>query len=233
MNYDCHLEVSSLTPRKDVSDYLSRSKPSGVVYVQKGTDYRSRSEWMTHMSGTSGACGVAMVSPYDSNDGFARLASLGVCGARLTVSGASSAAQVQQQIYSLHEALPRPWHIELEATVGTASLLAPLLARTDRVFCLLPILARGAVSHATLRKVLWWLDMGNAYVKFTSPLVEEHPGSIFELICRSTPDRVVLGTGEPTHHLNAPWLEDEFISPEQADDNARRLYPFFRANQMH
>lgn len=233
MNYDCHLEVSSLTPRKTVSDYLSRSKPSGVVYVQKGADHRSRSEWLDHMNDFSGSCGVAMVNPYDSHDGFTQLASLGVCGARFAVNGPTSLKNIQEQLLSLHEALPASWHIEFESTWTTAGVLAPLLARMDRVFCLTPQHAKSGVSDAALKKVLWWLDMGNAYIKFTCARMEQSPDPIYKQVCRSTPDRVVVGSGEPTPHLEALWLEEDFISAEQADDNAQRLYPFFRARQIH
>ena len=233
MNYDCHLEVSCLTPRKTVSDYLSRSKPSGVVYVQKGADHRSRCEWIDHMNGLSGSCGVAMVNPYDSQDGFSQLASLGVCGARFAENGPTSLRSIQEQLVDLHVALPANWHIEFESTWTTAGLLAPLLARMGRIFCLTPRNAKSDASDAALQKVLWWLDMGNAYVKFTCARMEQCRDQIYKQVCRSTPDRVVVGSGEPTPYVEALWMNEDFISPEQADSNAQRLYPFFRARQIH
>ena len=233
MPYDCHLEVSSLTPRERVSAYLSQSKPTGVVYVQKGTDHRSRSEWLKHMGGAHRACGVVVVDPYDANDGFARLTSLGVCGALLVEKGPVSAVQLHEQIRRLHEALPRHWHLELELPWITAAALAPLLVRTDRVFCLTPQPTRAGLSSAVASRLLWWLDMGNAYVKFTGAHVEECAGSMHWQVCRSTPDRVVVGGGETLPLRHTLWWDEDLISLEQADDNAQRLYPFFRTRPIH
>lgn len=233
MPYDCHLEVSSLTPRDRVSAYLSHSKPTGVVYVQKGTDHRSRSEWMDHMSGPHKACGVAVVDPCDAHDGFARLTSLGVCGALVLGRGSTSTAQWHEQIRQLHEALPRHWHMELELPWVAAAALAPLLARTDRMFCLTPQPTPACLSSAVASRVLWWLDMGNAYVKFTGPHVKECAGSMHGQILRNTPDRVVVGGGETLPWRHARWWDEDFISLEQADENAQRLYPFFRTRPIH
>lgn len=233
MRYDCHLEVCSLTPRERVSAYLTHRKPSGVVYVQKGTDHRSRSAWMSLMGAGHGACGVVQLDPCDSNDGFAQLASMGVCAVLLAVRGSVSADRVHEQIRRLHDVLPRQWHIELEAPWATAALLAPLLARTDRVFCVTPPPTPDGANHAALTRMLWWLDMGNAYVKFTCAHVEECAARWVLQVCRSAPDRVVVGGGERLPRRPSVWWLGDSIPPQQVDDNARRLYPFFSTRPMH
>lgn len=233
MNYDCHLEVGSLTPRDQVASHLRRWRPSGVVFVQKGADPRSRSEWMAHMDGVSEACGVAMVTPYDGHDGFVHLTSLGVCGAFHPVTGTGPLSSTHDDILRLHDALPRHWHIELDMTWTVAARLAPLLARVDRTFCLTPQFTRTGVTDSAERQVLWWFDIGNAYLKLTHVQVEAGPQSLNLLVCRHTPDRVVFGSGEAQVGADAWWFEERFISPDQADDNAKRLYPFFKNLPVH
>lgn len=233
MNYDCHLEVGSLTPRDQVAQHLRRWKPSGVVFVQKGSDLRSRAEWVTHMKSVRGACGVAMVTPYDGHDGFDQLASLGVCGAFLPVMATVPVARIHDEVLRLHEALPRHWHIEIDLSWNMAARLASFLARMDRTFCLTPQFIRAGISDHAVRQVLWWFDMGNAYLKLTHAQVETSPQALNHLVCRHTPDRVVFGSGEAPLSADEEWLEERFIQMAQADDNAQRLYPFFKHPPLH
>lgn len=233
MHYDCHLEVGSLTPRDRVATHLRRWKPSGVVFVQKGSDPRSRAEWVTHMNSVRGACGVAMVTPYDGHDGFVHLASLGVCGALLPVISSVPVARIHDEVIRLHEALPRHWHIELDVSWNMAARLAPLLARMDRRFCLTPQFTRAGITDQAVRQVLWWFDMGNAYLKLTHGQVETSPHALSHLVCRHSPDRVVFGSGELPVGADDGWLDERFIPPDQANDNAQRLYPFFKHPPLH
>lgn len=233
MNYDCHLEVCGLTHRDHVANHLRRWKPSGVVFVQMEADRRSRSEWMTHMDSHSGACGVAMLTPSDRNDAFARLMAIGVCGVLHPVSPTAPIARIHDDILRLHEVLPRYWHVELDMSWTMAALLAPLLARMDRTFCLTPQFTRTDVNDLAAHKLLWWFDMGNAYLKLTGAQVAANPQPLTRLVCRSAPDRVVLGSGEPQANKDFGWSEGNFIPPDQADDNAKRLYPFFKSHPIH
>lgn len=233
MNYDCHLEVCSLTPRDQVDRHLRRWKPSGVVVVLKGTDPRSRTEWMDRLDDSRGAFGVARVNLHDLHSGFSGLTSKGACGALLMMDEATSKARQLDDLLDLHDALPRHWHIELALTWNLAARLAPHLARLDRTFCLTPQNARASLNANSLGRVLRWFAMGNVHLKLTGGPGGPFPFQTHRQVCAHVPDRVVLGSGEPIAIDDHWWLEEDLIAHEQADDNAKRLYPFFRSCQLH
>lgn len=232
MNYDCHLEVCSLTSQERVEHHLRRWKPSGVVFVQKGTDRRSRTEWMSRLNLNHGACGVALIDGYDLHHGLDELAARGTCGALLRSLGTETRARNQDEVLRLHEVLPKTWHIELEMPWALAAKLAPFLARMDRTFCLAPQVTQAGVNEQSVGQILWWFDMGNIFLKLTSVQVEDGSQVLNRLVCRHTPDRVVLGSGPPQAEDECWWSDTDFISPEQADNNAQRLYPFFRSTVL-
>jgi hypothetical protein len=74
--------------------------------------------------------------------------------------------------------------------------------------------------------ILWWFDMGNVYLELTGPPLDDGIHSMNRLVCRHTPDRVVMGSGQPQADAGCWWSDEDFISPGQADDNAQQLYPF-------
>lgn len=233
MHYDCHLEVCSLTNPDRVDQHLRRWKPSGVVFVQTGPDPRSRNEWMSRLGIGRGACGVALINSHDLYLGFDHLQAHGTCGALVRIAVSDSRARAQDEVQRLHDVLPRTWHIELDMPWGLVGGLAPFFARMDRRFCLAPQMSRAEGHEASRRIILWWFDMGNVYLKLTGHQVEDCLHPLHRLVCRHTPDRVVLGSGLPQADTGCWWADEGFISPDQADDNAQRLYPFHRCIPLH
>lgn len=233
MHFDCHLEVCSLTGPERVEQHLRKWKPSGVVFVQKGSDRRSRIEWVSRLDSMQGACGVALISDHDLHLGLDDLSDRGTCGARISLHGSEPRMRSQDEVLRLHEAIPRTWHIELDTTWSLAARLAPCLARMHRTFCLTPKMSRTGLQDGSEEAVLWWFDMGNVYLKLTGPSMEHNMHSMSQRVCRHTPDRVVLGSGEPHAEAGCWWSDEDFFSPDQADDNAQRLYPFFRSTPLH
>lgn len=233
MHYDCHLEVCSLTNPDRVDQHLRRWKPSGVVFVQKGADPRSRHEWMSRLDLGQGACGVALINGHDLSLGFDRLTMHGTCGAVVRLTASDTRARAQDEVQRLHDVLPRTWHIELDMPWDLVGRLAPFLARLDRRFCLAPARSRPGAHEPSVPTILWWFDMGNVYLKLTGPALDDGIHAMNRLVCRHTPDRVVLGSGQPQAEAGCWWSDEEFVSPDQADDNAQRLYPFFRSIPLH
>ena len=233
MHYDCHLEVCSLTNSDRVDRHLRRWKPSGVVFVQKGADPRSRNEWMSRLGPGQGACGVALINGHDLSVGFDRLQAHGTCGALVRLTSSDACARSQDEVQRLHDALPTTWHIELDMPWGLVARLAPFFARLHRRFCLAPQRSRVDGQEESTRTILWWFDMGNVYLKLTGHQVQDGFHPLNRLVCRHTPDRVVLGSGPPQADADCWWSDEGFISPDQADDNAQRLYPFHRSIPLH
>jgi hypothetical protein len=233
MHYDCHLEVCSLTNAERVDQHLRRWKPSGVVFVQKGADPRSRNEWISRLGLGRGACGVALINCNDLSMGFDRLLAHGTCGALVRLTASDTRARVQDQIQHLHDVLPRTWHIELDMPWDLVGRLAPFFARLDRRFCLAPARSCPHGQEPSVPTILWWFDMGNVYLKLTGPQLDDDIRSMNRLVCRHAPDRVVLGSGQPQAEEGCWWCDEEFISPDQADDNAQRLYPFHLSIPLH
>lgn len=233
MHYDCHLEVCSLTNPDRVDQYLRRWKPSGVVFVQKGADPRSRNEWMSRLAVGRGACGVALINGNDLSLGFDRLHARGTCGALFRLNASDTRARAQDEVQRLHDTLPNTWDIELDMPWGLAARLTPFFARLDRRFCLAPQRARTDAHEESIRTILWWFNMGNVFLKLTGPQMEDGFHPLNQLVCRHTPDRVVLGSGPPEVDTDSWWSDEGFISPDQADENAQRLYPFHLSIPLH
>ena len=231
MHYDCHLEVSSFTPAQRVEQHLRCSQPPGVVFVQKGSDYRSRSEWLSCLERGHSACGVVRLDIQDFQLGIDRLSALGACGALISLQRFDTPARSQDEVLRLHDSLPRTWHVELDMPWSMAPKLAPSLARMDRTFSLAPQPSPSGHDPAAISTVLWWFDMGNVFLKLNGSQDGNSVHPLNRLVCGHAPDRVVLGSGQLNANADCWWSHEGLISPDLADHNAQCLYPFFAAGR--
>ena len=176
---------------------------------------------------------MALINGHDLSLGFDRLQDQGTCGALVRLTASDTRARAQDEVQRLHDVLPRTWHIELDMPWDLVGRLAPIFARLDRKFCLASARSRLDAHEPSAPTILWWFDMGNVYLKLTGSQLVDGFHAMNRLVCRHTPDRVVLGSGQPQAEAGCWWSDEEFVSAGQADDNARRLYPFHRSIALH
>ena len=238
MNYDCHVTVfdpvrwqpleSHDSPPATVADLqaLLARRTFNAVVVQSPA-YRGMHGCLIDALRTLGphVRAVAQLCRYTPAEEVRELHEIGARGTRWQVGGGCIESAVRE-LDALHGMLPSPWHIELAGPPGAVARLAPVLAHWPRRFVAvadrawnLPFAGRDAEA------LLWWMEMGNLYVKLVLPRGGSHP--LLEQALRRAPDRLLWGSGWPA--AGRPPAETVFTSQKMhamLDCNARALYEY-------
>lgn len=191
-----------------------------------------------HVSGAH-ARGVGCLSRYMSMSEVEALDRQGVRGTRVVVAR-RALPELLDDVAALHALLPQHWHIELSGSARCLSQLSPALARYSRKFVGMTTDLWRAPLHADdCERLLWWLEMGNFYLKLVLPaptvcrdsLAQRQP-NLSRGVAGMT-DRLLWGSGWP--YPSAGRMDTMVLTPEPdlladwqrtLDDNAQALYGF-------
>lgn len=254
MQYDCHVEVFDPVrwrpAEKDVARACAiavdlraflRTRNTRHAVVVQPLDYCGTHGCLVDAVRTVGANtrAVGTLSRYVDGAEIDALNHVGMRGTRVVMQSPNWDKAIED-IEDLHDALPPLWHIELTGSWRWLAALGPRLARLSPTFvAVCPDIWHIPFAPADTMRFLWWLEMGNVYLKLinTEPmrcqrtLLAAQPELTSAL--SGTGDRLLWGSGwpnlmphrlpvtsKPENHLRTVW------PPQAFDLNARTVYGF-------
>jgi hypothetical protein len=239
MNYDCHVTVfdparwqpverrvnAQAATVGDLQAFLSRRMFNAVV-VQSPA-YRGMHGCLIDALRTLGpnVRAVAQLCRHTPAEEVRELHSAGARGTRWLVVDECIESAVQE-LDALHDMLPAQWHIELAGSRSALARLAPVLAHWPRRFVAVADRAwDGPCAHRDAEPLLWWMEMGNLYLKLVLPRPVSQP--LLAQAIQRAPDRLLWGSGWPD--AGPAGVDPAFASQKMAatlDRNARSLYEY-------
>ena len=254
MKYDCHVEVFDPVrwrPAKenmsrgcatagDLQAFLYTRRTQHAVVVQ-ALDYSGAHGCLLDAVRTMGVNtrAVGTLSSYANSTEIEALSQLGMRGTRVVMQNLNF-LKALEDIEHLHAALPPQWHIELTGSWSWLAGLGPPLARLQRIFvAVCPGMWQQPFALSDTSRFLWWLEMGNVYLKLLS---REHL-NCQRALCLAQPllasalcgaaDRLLWGSGWPYPSArplpaSASLQSDGRLSwsANALDFNARAVYGF-------
>lgn len=254
MRYDCHVEIFDparwrpaaqssaevALPGGALSAFLQQPSAQVPVFVQPFAYCGSHGCLLDalHVTGAH-ARGVGCLSRYMPVAEVEDLDQRGVRGTRFVVAR-RALPELLDDVAALHALLPAHWHIELSGSAHCLSQLSPGLARYARKFVgMTTDLWRTPLPSEDCERLLWWLEMGNFYLKLVLPapamcrdsLAQRQPELSHGVVGMA--DRLLWGSGWPCpgarelSTLASPSEPDLLTEWAQTlDDNAQALYGF-------
>lgn len=225
MKYDCHVEVydpARWRPVAKTADRLSataldlktflHARHTRHAVVVQALDYSGTHGCLVDAVRTIGTNtrAVGTLSRYTSGSEIDALCHLGMRGTRVVMQNLN-VLKALDDIEFLHGVLPVQWHIELTGSWAWLAGLGPRLSRLPRTFvAMCPDMWRHPFMAADTARVLWWLEMGNVYLKLlsTEPIRCQSELNMaqpkLDAALAATADRLLWGSGWP--HLPAQSL---------------------------
>jgi predicted TIM-barrel fold metal-dependent hydrolase len=254
MKYDCHVEVY------DPARWQPASKDAGrtcatALELQSFLHARHRRHAVLVQPlaycGTHGCLvdavrtigsntrAVGTLSRYTDGSEIDALCNVGMRGTRVVMQSPNVFKAVDDIEY-LHGILPAHWHIELTGSWSWLAGLGPPLVRLQRIFvAVCPDMWQHPFLAADTARFVWWLEMGNVYLK----LLSTEPMRCQRDLCAAQPaldialtdaaDRLLWGSGWP--HLSEmalpvalkpAWGSRSNWALKNFDFNAKAVYGF-------
>ncbi len=263
MQYDCHVEVfdpvrwcHSETPDQPMAivatvthlkPFLRASKVRAPVFVQP-LAYRGSHGCLLNALQTTGAHARAVghLSMHVPGVEIEALHRRGVRGTRFVMDEQALLDDLLDDLAAIHQLLPAVWHIELSGPRRQLFKLAAKLAHWNRNFVgVATDMWKEDWCALEAARVLWWMEMGNLYLKLVLPsqtMLAQAVAKLQPSMAKMIPvaaDRLLWGSGWPhtasgrVHNLQFDRCHRTPAGfAHTLDANARAVYGFADASSL-